>query len=329
MKTTLYQTLLATAVGDAYGLPYENLSPRRAKKWLRPRRYALLPFIHGGMVSDDTEHAVLTVQAYIASAGEPSTFRRKLRGQLRGWLLALPVNCGMATLKGCLKICLGLQNTGTWSAGNGATMRAPVLGILCKDVNQLAELIHISTATTHSDPQAEHAAYALALLAHAEYYLSNQSVEQKSAWLGERVHADLWAHIHAYQPDPKHGITGYAYHTVAAVFQAWQQFRDNPLAGLDFLCECGGDTDTTCALFAGVVGGKHGATLFDEMAGAWCEPVLRPDFFEQLAEQAARVAQTRQPEKPVRWGGVRTILRNALFVVIVLAHGLRRLLPPY
>lgn len=72
MKTTLYQTLLATAVGDAYGLPYENLSPRRAKKWLRPRHYALLPFIHGGMVSDDTEHAVLTVQAYIASAGEPN-----------------------------------------------------------------------------------------------------------------------------------------------------------------------------------------------------------------------------------------------------------------
>ncbi len=329
MKTHLYQTLLATAVGDAYGLPYENLSPRRAKKWFRPRQYALLPIIRGGMVSDDTEHAILTVQAYIASAGQPDVFRQKLRQQLRWWLWSLPVNCGMATLKGCLKISFGFTHTGTYSAGNGAAMRAPVLGILCHDVNQLAELIRISTATTHSDPQAEHAAYALALLAHAEYYLPNQSIEQISAWLAERVHPDLWAHIQTYQPDPKRGITGYAYHTVAAVFLAWQQFRHNPLAGLDFLCECGGDTDTTCALFAGVVGGKHGATMFQNVAGAWCEPVLRPDFFDNIATQAARVAQSQQPEKPLRWGGIRTLLRNVVFVAIVLAHGFRRLLPPY
>lgn len=329
MKTHIYQTLLATALGDAYGLPYENLSPRRAKKWFRPRQYALLPLIRGGMVSDDTEHAILTVQAYIASAGQPDAFCQKLRQQLRWWLLHLPVSGGMATLKSCLKIGLGFTHTGTYSAGNGAAMRAPILGILCNDVNQLAELIHISTSLTHSDPQAEHAAYALALLAHAECYLANQTTEQISTWLAERIDPNLWAHLQTYQPDPKRGITGYAYHTVAAVFLAWQQFRNQPLSGLDFLCECGGDTDTTCALFAGVVGGKQGMAMFQNVAGAWCEPVLRPDFFEHLATQAARVAQSQQPENPLRWGGARTLLRNIAFIVIVLAHGFRRLLPPY
>ena len=48
--------LMGTAVGDALGLPYEGLSPRRgARMFPDLDRYHLLPGY--GMVSDDTEHA--------------------------------------------------------------------------------------------------------------------------------------------------------------------------------------------------------------------------------------------------------------------------------
>ncbi|HEX9048258.1 MAG TPA: ADP-ribosylglycohydrolase family protein [Verrucomicrobiae bacterium] len=51
--------LLGTAVGDALGLPAENLSPERIRRlWQGQWR---IRFICGrGMISDDTEHALMT-----------------------------------------------------------------------------------------------------------------------------------------------------------------------------------------------------------------------------------------------------------------------------
>ena len=40
-----------------------------------------------GMVSDDTEHACMTAQALLASAGDPDLFARDLAWRLRLWLL--------------------------------------------------------------------------------------------------------------------------------------------------------------------------------------------------------------------------------------------------
>ena len=47
--------ILGTAVGDALGLPYEGLSPTRARKLLGPPdRHRFI--LRRGMISDDTEH---------------------------------------------------------------------------------------------------------------------------------------------------------------------------------------------------------------------------------------------------------------------------------
>ena len=75
-------SLLGTAVGDALGLPYENLSPRRARKLFgEPTRYRLL--FGRGMVSDDTEHACLAAQALVRSGLDPERFGRELASSLR------------------------------------------------------------------------------------------------------------------------------------------------------------------------------------------------------------------------------------------------------
>ena len=74
--------LLGGAVGDALGLPVEGLSARRAGRMFRrhPGDRLSHHFLPGrrGMFSDDTEHACMTAQALLASAGAPPAFARSL-----------------------------------------------------------------------------------------------------------------------------------------------------------------------------------------------------------------------------------------------------------
>src|SRR5688572_8763921 len=96
-RTHVIGCILGTAVGDALGLPYEALSPRRASRLLgAPDRYRFL--VGRGMVSDDTEHTCMVAQALIAAGGDVAVFRRELARRLRFWLLGLPGGTGMATL---------------------------------------------------------------------------------------------------------------------------------------------------------------------------------------------------------------------------------------
>ena len=146
LQSALYGSLLGTAVGDAYGLPFEGMKPQRIRKiFKRKTDYRLIPFMHGAMVSDDTEHATMAVQAYIRSAGQPEKFQQALQSHLRWWLARLPAGIGLATLRSIVKMWFRLPETGVFSAGNGGAMRVAVLGVLARDVDELKQLVKIST----------------------------------------------------------------------------------------------------------------------------------------------------------------------------------------
>jgi hypothetical protein len=81
------------------------------------------------------------------------------------------------------------------------------------------------------------------------------------------------------------------------------------------------------------VGALSGATVGESgIPRSWIEGLVdwprSPALLRELADRLARAA-TGEPAAPVRyfWPGV--LPRNALFLVLVLAHGLRRLFPPY
>src|SRR5207248_4895423 len=160
--------LLGTAVGDALGLPYENLSPRRQRRLFPDLdRYHLLP--GRGMMSDDTEHACMVAQALIISAGDEARFLRSLAWRLRGWLLGLPAGIGKATARALVKLWLGFppHKSGVYSAGNGPAMRAPVLGVCYGDnPARLPALVRASTRITHTDSRADGGAFAVAWAAY-------------------------------------------------------------------------------------------------------------------------------------------------------------------
>ena len=95
--------IIGTAIGDAFGLPYEGLSKQRQNKLFSNIKNHNFIF-NKGMISDDTEHTCMVAQSLIVSAGNTSIFTKQLAFRLRWWLLGLPAGIGYATLKSIYKI---------------------------------------------------------------------------------------------------------------------------------------------------------------------------------------------------------------------------------
>jgi ADP-ribosylglycohydrolase len=348
-ERSLIGCLTGMAVGDALGLPHEGLSPRRARR-LFPDidRYH---FLFGrGMFSDDTEHACMTAQALLGSGGDPVRFTRLLAGRLRWWLIGCPPAIGLATLKACLKLWLGFspRNSGVRSAGNGACMRAPVLGVALGDRPELLrEFVRRSTRITHTDPRAEQAALAVAWAA----YLSSMGMK-RPAEVAARLQTELddangelaerirraTASAESGQPTEAfaaelglgRGVSGYVLHSVPVVIQAWLRFPDDYTSAVRSVIRCGGDTDTNAAIVGGIVGARVGVEGIPE---AWrtglAEWPRNLWWIARLGRELAAGVRDRRPRRTVPLNPIGILARNLVFAGTVFAHVFRRMLPPY
>ena len=337
--------LLGTAVGDALGLPYEGLSRHRAAKLLGPpNRHRLI--LGRGMVSDDSEHCWMVAEALLDSKADPAMFCTALARRLRWWLLGLPAGVGFATLRSVLRMWVGVspQKSGVFSAGNGPAMRAAILGVSIEDRSHLLALIAASSRVTHTDPKAEYGAIAVAVAARmARQHSTVEPGQYLAAFHSLFGDTDsefvtlMTETIQAVQlgiTTPKfaealgctNGVTGYTYHTVPVAIHAWLSHQGNFRGALMAVIECGGDTDTTAAIAGGIVGagvGKQGIPP-EWIEGLWLWP-RSVVWIEHLASQLDLLEARHHTSSPA-WG---LIPRNLLFLLTVLFHGLRRLLPPY
>ncbi len=271
-------TLLGMAVGDALGLPREGLSARRADRMFGTDNLRHRFFFGHGMVSDDTEHTCMTAQAWLASQGEVTRFRRCLAWRLRWWLLGLPAGIGMGTLKAILKLWIGIpaSRSGVRSAGNGPAMRAPILGVcLAETPDVMLEFVRASTRITHNDLRAEQGALAIAAAtAFAarcggmidqpdEPIQSIRAVVDDTELLNlldqvaEHLARNSTAAEFARDLGLERGVTGYIYHTVPVALFCWLRHRGDFHASVEQSIRLGGDTDTV----AGIVGALAGATV--------------------------------------------------------------------
>lgn len=343
-------SLLGTAAGDALGLACEGLSAARQRK-LFPRldRYG---FLFGyGMCSDDTEHAVMLAQALIVSGGDAAHLQRDFAWRLKGWLVGLPAGIGLATLRAIIKLWLFVPPrwSGVRSAGNGPAMRAAILGVAFgADPAQLRVLNQIAAGITHRDARAEEGALAVAVAAHlaatraapvspqewldaVSRYVSADgatltAIRQavSSVERGETAEA-LLEHIGS-----PGGVGGFMLHTVPAVVHVWLRHQDDFAAGIEEMIRLGGDTDTSAAILGGIIGARVGK---EGIPAALLERLVEwPRSTTYLSRVARRLAESRALGKPMR--EVRLFLpalwpRNLFFMIVVLLHGFRRLLPPY
>ncbi|MFO1372909.1 MAG: ADP-ribosylglycohydrolase family protein [Candidatus Competibacteraceae bacterium] len=352
LTSRLRGLLIGTAVGDALGLPAEGLTRQRVQRLYKGHWQHRLVFGYG-MVSDDTEHTIFVAQSLLRYPNSPPRFARRLGWCLRGWLLSLPAGIGFATLRAILKLWLSFppQRSGVYSAGNGPAMRVAIIGAFCADApEQRAAYVAASTRITHIDPKALTGATAIAELAawiirdrltqrpplDAFLTLLRSCGPDDREWLvavdaiAQAAYAEQSVTKLADRLSLAKGVTGYIYHTVPVVAYAWFRHCGDYRQTLTAVLDCGGDTDTTGA----IVGALAGATVGDTSIPAEWQTGIADwprslSLLRTLADRLATVITTGQSAAPVRYFWPAILPRNLVFLLIVLAHGFRRLLPPY
>jgi ADP-ribosylglycohydrolase len=337
--------LLGTAVGDATGLPCEGLSKRRQARFgFSLENYSLLP--GRGMVSDDTDHACLVAQALAASGGDAGKFSSSLAWRLRFWFLGLPAGIGFATLRAIFKLWLFIppRYSGVFSAGNGPAMRVALLGVAFADDEQrLVEHVVACTRITHTDPKATCGALAVAVAARVAMRGGEYLVElEKILPEGEagREMLDLATRafdartrsteVFAASIGCEKGVSGYIYHSVPVALHAWLAHPRDLEAAIGAAIRCGGDTDTVAAITGSIVGAGVGRAGIPaarlEKLWDWPRGVA---WMDRAARNAIEAAQTGKRRPALLMFLPFVLIKNLFFLVVVLAHGFRRLAPPY
>lgn len=258
----------------------------------------------------------------------------------------------MATARAILKLWLGFSpaRSGVFSAGNGPSMRAPILGVVLGDQpEKLKSFVRASTEITHTDPKAYFAALATALAANHSATAKNLTHENYCSALkalipGEQADELLDLINQAAQsaaanePLAKfadaigsvNGVSGYSYHTVPCVLQVWFRFADDFASGLQEIIKTGGDTDTAGAIYGGIAGARVGKVGIPQ---AWRANIVEwprsMAWIERLGDAVAQLNAGKSSPFVPRYFWPAIALRNLLFLLVVLAHGFRRLAPPY
>jgi len=339
---TFQGVLLGTAVGDALGLPAEGMSPERIRK--RWRGEWRMRFVFGrGMVSDDTEHTLMVAQALLAHPEDAAAFQRSLAWKLRWWLLGLPAGVGLGTARACLKLWLGFppHRSGVRSAGNGPAMRSAIIGVeFAGDPVRRRAFVTACTRLTHTDPRAETAALAVAeFVAGCVNGKTTETLLQTLRKLSEDAEwMQAMDALHSALRDGRsgrdfalslglaRGVTGYAYHTVPVALHACLRHPGDFRAALTAALDCGGDTDTVGAIVGALAGAQGGASAIPrEWVEGLCEWPRSVRFMREVSRQMTEEPPASRRPVPLFWPGV--LLRNVCFLLVVLLHGFRRLLP--
>jgi ADP-ribosyl-[dinitrogen reductase] hydrolase len=348
-RATFEGVLFGTAVGDALGLPAENLSPRRIRTlWGGEWRMRFL-FGHG-MISDDTEHTLIVAQALLTEADDPEKFQCGLARGLKWWFAALPGGVGLATAKSCLRMWIGLPLTkcAVVSAGGGPAMRSAIIGAyFADDAERRRAFTLASSRLTHRSWQAETVALAVAeTTAFAVSDLKNAAFQQLTAtlrqlssegeWQGwiDRIESGLAAQTtvskFASEAGLAKGVSGYAMHVVPVALYSYLRHPGDFKSALTEALNCGGDTDTVGAIVAGISGARLGVEAIPEnWSSRICEWPRSKKFMQDVAARLATQKSEGKHPAPAGWIWPAILPRNIFFLIIVLLHGLRRLLPPY
>jgi ADP-ribosylglycohydrolase len=356
--------LLGTAVGDALGLPSEGLSPQRAKRIFGARRRHHL-MLRRGMISDDTEHALMVANCLLRSPGSAEQFRRQLATSLRWWVASLPPGIGMATLQSVLRLWLGFPPTrsGVRSAGSApATRAAPIGACFASAPGLMDAYVGAATTLTHRDPRALIGAAAVARLVawtvrenprtgpgrNELIHLLRSAGPDNEEWssLIRSIVAARDGHLpvdrFAQGLGLERGVSGFVFHTVPVAVYAWLRHFGDFEATLCSVLDCGGDTDTTGAIAGALAGALVGESGIPR---AWVDGILdwprSPAHLRAVADRlcghAARLDARDALDTPDAAGAPGPVrlfwpalpVRNLFQLGVVLVHGVRRLLPPY
>jgi ADP-ribosylglycohydrolase len=228
-------------------------------------------------------------------------------------------------------------------------MRAPILGAaLAHHPGRLARFVRVSTRITHVDPRSEQAALAIAFAAaHAVHSDPHQATTgdvlaavRRAITDGEFARKlDVVGDCLARGDSPaafaaamglQNGVSGFAPDSACAALFCWLRHPGSFPEAVEAVIRLGGDTDSTAAIVGGLAGAASGTSAIPR---AWLSGLAEwPRTPAWLVRVGARVAAAIDDGRPVRsvplfWPAVP--LRNAIFLLVAIAHLFRRVLPPY
>ncbi len=126
------------------------------------------------------------------------------------------------------------------------------------------------------------------------------------------------------------GVTGYIYHTLPVVLQIWLRHPRDYEKAISEAVACGGDTDTVAAILGGIVGAAVGRKGIPEVwQSRLMEWTRSLPWLQELAKDLAAARLHGRGREAPDVSPVSVLFRNAFFMFWVVAHGFRRLLPPY
>jgi len=344
-----FNLLAATAIGDSLGLPFENMPGKRVQKLTKSGLRQRFLFGRFGVISDDTEHALITARSLLDAGGDPDRFERVLSKRLKRWLLAFPPGVGKATLLSIISMWfVHPSKAGRKSAGNGPLMRAPIIGLYyANDASLRDEMIVRSTRMTHADPRALFMAAGIAEIV-------SESANGPITWSDMSRIFRSQTDKHAKPGDAKHvqelkklldilddlgiraqgmaiplqkigcgnGIDGYCYRSALAAAYIVSA-NSNTWDAIRFAVSMGGDTDSTAAI-AAALGAANSDLPADKLSGIRDWPVT-PAYLEAHAGELVKRKPTSIPEPAY----FTQLMRNAFVVALDMGHILRRIFPPY
>lgn len=293
------------------------------------------------MFSDDTEHTLMVATTLLTHGDDAAAFQRLLGRKLRWWLLSLPAGVGLSTAKAILRLWIGFpaSKAGVRSAGNGAAMRSAILGVVFSDdATKRRAFVLAACRLTHTDPRAEESAVLVseAALAAARHLptdavlntlrplIVSEEMRDRFATLEASIASGTSVQDYAATIHCERGVSGFAPNTVAVALFAWLRHRGQYETVVSEVIACGGDTDTVAAI-AGAIGGSEVGEA--GIPRKWIEDICDwPRSIAYIRKVAASLANPNGSAPPLFWPAI--LARNILFLVIVLCHGFRRLLPP-
>jgi ADP-ribosyl-[dinitrogen reductase] hydrolase len=225
-------------------------------------------------------------------------------------------------------------------------MRSAIIGVyFAADLGKRHAFVSASTRLTHTDPKAETAALAVAEAA-AWAVNQNEPIEQWLTHLSGLSSDEEWIRICEKLADAlasaksveefanslglQKGVTGYAYHSVPVALYALLRHHNDFCKGLESALDCAGDTDTVGAIVGALLGARLGRQgIPPNLIVGICEWPRPVSFMERVALRLAKQQSALKPLGPARYFWPGLIPRNVLFLCVVLAHGFRRLVPPY
>jgi ADP-ribosylglycohydrolase len=314
------------------------------------RRYPILDrfFLVGrtGFVSDDTEQTALVAQSLARHPRDKDRFVRAFQRSLLGWFLRLPWGIGLGTLRACMRIAVGFRKSGVASAGNGAAMRAAILGAFFFDAPATRrEWADELARVTHTDPRAVEGARFVAELTALAVGRVDEDLEAlvDAAILVVETPALCEALERARRlasdgasvdkASKELGTTGFVLHTVALTTFCFLRFGHDPSLAIAEAIRAGGDTDSNAAIVGAWMGAVHGESKLalnltsklhdrDWFTSPRTMTLGGPTHLRALASDLER-ARSGAASTQATYSCLGALLRNALLYPVVLVHAFR------